>query len=143
MYKLNHILIIDDDQINNLFSQIVLEDADVSSMVSVCHSVPEALDFLRAAEATGDTAFPDLILLDISMPSMDGFDFLDRYYAMGYNERHQTFISMFTSSDEQDYLQRARQYEVVVGFITKPLSIPTLNNILALQDSTRAENKLA
>lgn len=143
MYKLNHILIIDDDQINNLFSQIVLEDADVSSMVSVCHSVPEALDFLRAAEATGDTAFPDLILLDISMPSMDGFDFLDRYYAMGYNERHQTFISMFTSSDEQDYLQRARQYEVVVGFITKPLSIPTLNNILALQDSTRAENKLS
>ncbi|SFG41572.1 response regulator [Pontibacter chinhatensis] len=143
MYKLNHILIIDDDQINNLFSQIVLEDADVSSMVSVCHSVPEALDFLRAAEVTGDTAFPDLILLDISMPSMDGFDFLDRYYAMGYNERHQTFISMFTSSDEQDYLQRARQYEVVVGFITKPLSIPTLNNILALQDSTRAENKLS
>ncbi|PTX18012.1 response regulator receiver domain-containing protein [Pontibacter mucosus] len=143
MYKLNHILIIDDDQINNLFSQIILEDADVSSMVSVCHSVPEALDFLRAAEATGDTAFPDLILLDISMPSMDGFDFLDRYYAMGYNERHQTFISMFTSSDEQDYLQRARQYEVVVGFITKPLSIPTLNNILALQDSTRAENKLS
>jgi CheY-like chemotaxis protein len=142
MYKLKHILIIDDDQINSLFSQIILEDADVSSLVSTCQSVPEALDFLRAAETMEETPFPDLILLDISMPSMDGFDFLDRYYALGYNARHKTFISMFTSYDEQDLLQRARKYEVVVGFITKPLSIPTLNNILALQDSTRAENNL-
>ncbi|WP_266202792.1 response regulator [Pontibacter kalidii] len=142
MYKLQHILIIDDDQINSLFSQIILEDADVSSLVSTCQSVPEALDFLRAAETMEETAFPDLILLDISMPSMDGFDFLDRYYALGYNERHKTFISMFTSYDEQDHLQRARKYEVVVGFITKPLSLPTLHNILALQDSTRAENNL-
>lgn len=143
MYKLNHILIIDDDPINNLFSRIIIEDADVSSMVSVCHSVPEALDFLRAAEATGDTAFPDLILLDISMPSLDGFDFLDRYYALKYNERHATFISMFTSSDEQDYLLRTRKYEVVVGFISKPLSVSSLNKLLALQDSTRSENKLS
>ncbi|OKL41888.1 response regulator [Pontibacter flavimaris] len=142
MYKLKHILIIDDDQINSLFSQIILEDADVSSLVSTCQSVPEALDFLRAAETMEETPFPDLILLDISMPSMDGFDFLDRYYALGYNARHKTFISMFTSYDEQDLLQRARKYEVVVGFITKPLSIPTLNSILALQDSTRAENNL-
>ena len=142
MDKLNHILIIDDDHINNLFSQIILEDADVSNMISVCHSVHEALDFLRAAEVTGDTAFPDLILLDISMPSMDGFDFLDRYYALGYNERHQTFISMFTSSDKEDYLQQARKYDVVVGFISKPLSVPALHSLLSLQESTRSENKL-
>ncbi|TPE43643.1 response regulator [Pontibacter mangrovi] len=142
MYKLNHILIIDDDQINNLFSQIILEDADASRLVSTCHSVPEALDFLRAAEATAETAFPDLILLDISMPSLDGFEFLDRYYALGYNQRHKTFISMFTSSDEQEHQERVQKYEVVVGFIKKPLSMPTLQNILRLQDNNRAENNL-
>lgn len=143
MYKLNHILIIDDDQINNLFSQIILEDADVSSLVSICHSVPEALDFLRSAEATQDTVFPDLILLDISMPTLDGFDFLDRYYALGYNQRHSTFISMFTSSEEQEHVERAEKYEVVVGFIKKPLSIPTLNTILAMQVTNRSANNFS
>lgn len=142
MYKLNHILIIDDDQINNLFSQIILEDANVSNLVSICHSVPEALDFLRAAETEDDTLFPDLILLDISMPSLDGFDFLDRFYALGYNERHNTFISMFTSSEEIEHKNRAKEYDVVVGFINKPLSIPTLHSILALQASSRTENNL-
>lgn len=81
-----------------------------------------------------------MILLDISMPSLDGFDFLDRYYALGYNERHRTFISMFTSSEEQEHVNRVEQYDVVVGFINKPLSLPTLHAILALQASNRTEN---
>ncbi|WP_299756883.1 response regulator [uncultured Pontibacter sp.] len=142
MYKLQHILIIDDDQINNLFSQIILEDADVSDLISVCHSVPEALEFLHSIEVTKDTAFPDLILLDINMPSLDGFDFLDRYHALGFAQRHDTFISMFTSSEEEMHKQRARNYDVVVGFIAKPLSIPSLSNILALHSHTRTENNL-
>ncbi|WP_089319505.1 response regulator [Pontibacter ummariensis] len=133
MYKLNHILIVDDDQINNLFSQIILEDASVSRLVSMCQSVSEALEFLQALEGSQETAFPDLILLDISMPSLDGFDFLDRYYSLGYNKRHKTFISMFTSSEEQEHLSRANKYDVVVGFVKKPLSLPALFNILEMQ----------
>lgn len=132
MYKLNHILIIDDDQINNLFSQIILEDANACSLVSVCQSVTEALDFLRTTIVDHDTPFPDLILLDISMPTLDGFDFLNRYHSLGYHETHNTLISMFTSSEETEHIERAKQYSSVIGFIRKPLSIPTLNNILAL-----------
>lgn len=132
MYKLSHILIIDDDQINNLFSQIILEDANACSLVSICFSVKEAMDFLRTLAIDGDAPFPDLILLDISMPTLDGFDFLDRYHSLGYHESHHTLISMFTSSDAAEHVERAKKYSSVVGFIKKPLSISTLNNILAV-----------
>lgn len=132
MYKLDHILIIDDDQINNLFSQIILEDANACSLVSICHSVTEALDFLTTAAISNDTPFPDLILLDISMPTLDGFDFLDRYHSAGYHEIHRTMISMFTSSDELEHIEKSRHYDSVVGFIKKPLSISSLNSILEL-----------
>lgn len=135
MYRLKHILIIDDDKINNLFSKIILEDADASELISVCQSVPEALEFLQNISHWQQATFPDLILLDISMPTLNGFDFLERYYAMGYQQQHKTIISMFTSSEEPEHEIRAQQYNAVVGFIRKPLSITSLNNILALRTS--------
>ncbi len=130
MHKLNHILIIDDDQINNLFSQIILEDADAGNMISVCQSAQEALDLLHNFSSNQLAPFPDLILLDISMPELDGFDFLDRYYAMNYHQTHKTLISMFTASDEEDYKDRIGQYNTVIGFIKKPLSLISLQTIL-------------
>jgi two-component system, CitB family, response regulator MalR len=130
---LDHILIIDDDQINNLFSQIILEDANACGLVSICHSVTEAMDFLRTVSINDDSPFPDLILLDISMPSLDGFDFLDRYHLSGYHEKYKTMISMFTSSHDSEHVEKSKQYNSVIGFINKPLSINSLNNILSFQ----------
>ena len=131
MYKLQHILIVDDDQINNIFSQIILEDANACDMVSVCHSTVEALELLRSIHNSHEVPFPDLILLDINMPELDGFDFLERYHLLGYNENYSTAISMFSTSDDPEHIERVKQYNAVVGFIQKPLSMSTLHTILA------------
>ncbi|MBC5775412.1 response regulator [Pontibacter sp. KCTC 32443] len=130
MYKLQHILIVDDDQINNLFSQIILEDANACNMVSVCQSTVEALELLRSMSSNAEAPFPDLILLDINMPELDGFDFLERYHMLGYNEQYNTAISMFSTSDDPDHIERVKQFNSVIGFIQKPLSMATLHNIL-------------
>ncbi|WP_185196364.1 response regulator [Pontibacter sp. Tf4] len=141
MYKLNHILIVDDDQINSLFSQIILEDANACQTVSVCHSTLEALELLRSIAHTQDAHFPDLILLDINMPELDGFDFLEQYHAQDYH-RFRTLISMFSSSDDPEHLETIKNYSSVIGFIPKPLSMATLNNLLALHFTPPVNNLL-
>ncbi|HEY4651926.1 MAG TPA: response regulator [Pontibacter sp.] len=141
MFKLKHILIVDDDQINSLFSRIILEDANVCQMVSICQSAVEALELLRSAD-NGETLFPDLILLDIHMPGLDGFDFLDQYYQLGYSKYHQALISLFSSSDDPEHLERIKQYNVVVGLIKKPLSMTTLHNLLEHHLSPPVNNLL-
>ena len=134
MYKLQHILIVDDDQINNLFSQIILEDENVCNMVSVCQSTIEALELLRSMSSNTEAPFPDLILLDINMPELDGFDFLERYHLLGYNEQYNTAISMFSTSDDPAHVERVKQYSSVVGFIQKPLSKASLQQLLTLHN---------
>ena len=131
MYKLKHILIIDDDQINSLFSQIILEDANACQAVSVCQSTIEALELLRSLAGSPDAHFPDLILLDINMPELDGFDFLEQYHHLGYSHTQQTLISMFSSSQDPEHMERIKNYSSVIGFIPKPLSMATLNTLLA------------
>lgn len=130
MYKLNHILIVDDDEINNVFTKIILEDADLSNRISVCQSVAEAFDFLRNAEQHQEPPFPDLILLDLNMPGQDGIAFLETYYRLGYHQTQRAIISILSSAEDQESIERALNYSIVNGYLQKPLSLVMLNKLL-------------
>lgn len=131
MHKLSHILIIDDDEINNIFTKIILEDADISQSITVCQSVPEALDLLSNSDAHSDLSFPDLILLDLSMPVYDGFSFLESYYEAGLHETQQAVIFILSSTEDEPTKQRVLSYSIVNGFLPKPLSLVALQNQLS------------
>ena len=129
MKKLNHVLIVDDDEVNNVFCKIVIEHLGISGDVHYCMSGPEALDYLKECISTGMT-IPDLILLDINMPFMDGFEFLDTYHALGYDKNLPTKISMLSSSDVEKDISAALKYNGVIDYVTKPLSEDALNRLL-------------
>lgn len=131
MHKLSHILIIDDDEINNIFTKIILEDADISQSITVCQSVPEALDLLSNSDAHSDFSFPDLILLDLSMPVYDGFSFLESYYEARLHETQQAVIFILSSTEDEPTKQRVLDYSIVSGFLPKPLSLVALQNQLS------------
>ena len=129
MHKLNQVLIIDDDEVNNLFCTIVIEHAGISGEVHSCTNGPEALDYLETCLRYGKPA-PDLILLDINMPLMDGLEFLHHYKSNGYDQKLPTKISMLSSSDMVSDIQSASRYDFVVDYLVKPLTEDALKRLL-------------
>ena len=78
--KLNCILLVDDDEPTNFLNQMVIEELDIAEQIRVAQNGQEALTYLKKT-GIGDENFPlpDLILLDINMPAMNGWEFLERY----------------------------------------------------------------
>jgi CheY-like chemotaxis protein len=129
MKKLNQVLIIDDDEINNLFSTIVIEHSGISGEVRCCTNGPEALDYLASCLRNGNHT-PDLILLDINMPLMTGLEFLEEYASKQYHQKLNCKISMLTSSDLVSDINSASKFNFVIDYLVKPLSEEGLKRIL-------------
>lgn len=121
MEKLHSILIIDDDPINNfLFSKIIMVSG-VAEKAETVISGKKGLEFLEQKINSGEH-LPDIIFLDINMPVMNGWEFLERYHAFPEQVRQQIRLYMLSSSVYHEDLLKAKSYEDVVDYITKPLT---------------------
>ena len=117
------ILVVDDDKICNFLTVNALKKAGVKGNIDVVMNGLEAINILKES-----STFPDLILLDINMPIMDGMDFLKTYTSEGFEGR--TKIAMYTSSIREADKNQALQYSDVFEFINKPISHQKLVNIV-------------
>jgi len=124
--KLNCILLIDDDLEDSFFHRIVIDKMNMTHSVQVAINGLEALKFLRdEAQPT-----PELIFLDINMPKMNGWEFLEEYRHLDPKQKARITILMLTTSVNPADLERAKQIEDVTGYKTKPLSVEMLTDIL-------------
>jgi CheY-like chemotaxis protein len=109
-------------------TKLLLEDEGVGNQILSAHNGLEALKKIQTMAASGEK-LPELIFLDIKMPVMDGFEFLDQLALLPEIDLSQTRIFMYTSSFLAKDKERAKQYPVS-GFITKPLTEEKLRDIL-------------
>lgn len=124
--KLNCILLVDDDHEDCFFHRIVIEKMDMTKSIQVARNGLEALDFLRKE----DQVIPELIFLDINMPKMNGWEFLEEYKHLDPKQKARITILMLTTSANPADLKRAQEMEDVTGYKTKPLSVEMLNEII-------------
>ncbi|HEY8954527.1 response regulator [Chitinophaga sp.] len=121
MKLINTIFIVDDDPIHQQIAKIMIERQAISSHIRVFSDAQDVLDFLR--ENAGDVqALPDLILLDLNMPVMDGWEFLEEYAEFQDQLPKQIRIFVLTSSIDEKDKERVNAYSFVTGYLTKPLS---------------------
>jgi CheY-like chemotaxis protein len=136
--QLNCILLIDDDEPTNFLNKMTLEQTGCTRHISVAQSGQEALEYLRGCgagdeglpEGIGRSPRPDLIFLDINMPAMDGWEFLERYKTLPSEQKADIVLIMLTTSLNPDDEVKTRTIPEVSGFENKPLSQQRLQALL-------------
>jgi CheY-like chemotaxis protein len=131
------ILVIDDDEPTNFFTKIILEEYPCAQHVQIVQSGQEALDYLAAAMLIGDNEnfpYPDLVLLDINMPAMNGWEFLEEFKKL--SRPRDPKILMLTTSLFPGDKEKAAETPEIAGFENKPLTVEKLENIVRLHFTT-------
>jgi CheY-like chemotaxis protein len=130
--KLNSILLIEDDEITNFYNTHLIRKLGICPHVHVELNGRTALQYLTEKEAhSPDYHRPDLILLDINMPVMNGFEFLEAYGKIPAEDQSGQLIIMLTSSMLEVDRNRARQYRYLGDYYPKPLTETQLREIVA------------
>lgn len=125
---------IDDDQISNFLTERVLEEAGPPMKIRSFLSAEEALDFLKQ---DCHSNLPGIIFLDLNMPMMNGWEFLDELEPYKNDIQGKCHIYILTSSLDLSDTARSKEYEMVSGFIHKPLTEDDVKVILAeVQDKS-------
>ncbi len=127
--KLNCILLIDDDEPTNYLNQEVIEEVDCADKVVSKLTALEALEYLTSKE-DGEHPRPDLILLDINMPKMNGFEFMQAYNNLDEVQKGKIVIIMLTTSLNPDDEAKARTINGIDDYKNKPLTEELLKDIL-------------
>ncbi|MBS0029120.1 response regulator [Chitinophaga sp. 22321] len=121
MKLIDTIFIVDDDPIHQQIAKIMIERQAISSNIRVYSDAQEVLDYIR--ENVGNAqVLPDLILLDLNMPIMDGWEFLEEYAEFCDQLPKRIRIFVLTSSIDEKDKERVSAYDFVAGYLTKPLS---------------------
>lgn len=126
--KIN-MLVIDDDEINVFIIKKLVEKTGYAVSLTAKSNGQLALDYLTALVDNGEP-FPQLILVDINMPLVNGWEFLEAYEKLNMPE--QTHMYMVSSSVYENDIEKAKSYKAIKGFISKPLSIGRLTELLRL-----------
>lgn len=126
--KIDKVLIIDDDEINNFVCEKVIKTSGMVNEVKSVKSGQEGLNYLEGQSAQ---AIPDVILLDINMPFMDGWEFMEKMRTM-LGDDHQNFpiVAILSSSVYEADAEKAYNYPGIQEYITKPLTIEAFQNLL-------------
>jgi CheY-like chemotaxis protein len=122
------VLLIDDNDTDNLICRRMIEITGFSDHVEVISSGKRALSYLQENQFT-EHMLPDVIFLDINMPLVDGFEFMEEFNLMTDTVRNKCKIVVLSSSDNETDIARFEGNENVIKFVIKPLRQEELREI--------------
>jgi len=127
--RVNCIMLIDDDPDDNFYHKRVIKKCDAADTVITKQTGMDALEYLKSKN-NSNHIHPDLIFLDINMPGMNGWEFLEEYNKMDEQFQSRAIVVMLSTSDNPDDKMKAKLYNGISDFKSKPLTKEMLEEIL-------------
>ncbi len=126
--ELLHILIIDDDEINNFIAARLLGKLPIKSKIDTCLNGLDGINYVKS-KLENQESFPDIIFLDINMPVMNGWEFLEEFEHLKKKINKDVNINVLSSSVYNDDISKAKTYDTVNKFISKPLTVDKIKEL--------------
>ncbi len=124
MKKFKLLVFIDDDHATNVFHEIIVQESNLCEQHLFFSSPIKALAYFENLKQEVNPTWPDAIFLDINMPMLDGWEFIENYRKLGIKES--PVIIMLTTSLYSKDVEKADQIDIIHNFIGKPLEVEYL-----------------
>ncbi|MBS1744623.1 MAG: response regulator [Bacteroidetes bacterium] len=125
-----NVLLIDDDAIYQFVSKKTLEATGNASNIQICSNGEEAIHYLES-NLHNTAELPDVIFLDVNMPVMNGWEFLEAYQALKPNFPKDIHVFLVTSSMNDEDKEFSRRFNCVQDYIVKPLNREKISELLS------------
>jgi len=122
-------MLVDDNSHDNFFHERVIKKSNAADVIVAKQTGIEALEYLKENE-NDEKLHPDLIFLDINMPGMNGWEFLEEYNKLDEKAKSKVVVIMLTTSDNPDDKTKSKMLNIASDFRTKPLTEEMLEEIL-------------
>ncbi|WP_026728069.1 response regulator [Flavobacterium denitrificans] len=126
---LEQILCIDDDPITLMLCKKVISKSQICHEIITAQNGEEALhqfNTLKYTNKNKDSKKPELIFLDLNMPVMGGWEFLDHFTSSDYAEFNTANVIVLSSTIDPEDLAKAKKYPIIIDFLSKPITLPML-----------------
>ncbi|MEO5776181.1 MAG: response regulator [Flavobacterium sp.] len=129
--KFKYVFVVDDDKIHHFIIKKLLESSNIDVEQVFFENGFDAINDLKGKVTTGEM-LPDLILLDINMPVLDGWQFLEEFIELKDKISHDVVIHIISSSDNKIDIEKAESYKDIIGsYFVKPMTSDSIKSIFS------------